>query len=124
MLKRLQHPDFGSEFRRLTKNDAALAGIIVEELEELARAKYAGRLHSKEDKLHGDDLSSIAYLRLYTSGHSVRVYFIVAGGDLWLLAVDPNKRQTKLDKNTEKMLCERLADVRREVSKEAQRRGN
>lgn len=123
-LKRLQHPDCGTEFRRVLKDDADLAGIIVEELEELVRAKQEGRLHAKEDKLHGEELSSIAYLRLYKSGYSARVYFATVGGNIWLLAVDGNKRQTKLSKSTEKMLCDRLADVRRIVKEEAQNRGN
>lgn len=97
---------------------------MIDELEELACAKQAGRLHSHEDKLSGDTLSSIGYLRLYKAGYSARIYFAMEGGSIWMLGLDPNKRQSKLDKNTEKTLCERLSDVRRMVKEEGQRREN
>lgn len=82
-----------------------------------------GAFIQNEDKLHGEELSSIAYLRLYKSNCSARVYFVMLGGDIWLLALDANKRQTKMDKNMEKTLCDRLAEVRRKVKEEGQHRG-
>ncbi len=116
-LLRLQHSQFGSEIRALLrtrlKRDQELAGIIVDELGVLQEKKEQGQRHPDEDRLE-DDLSPVGYLRLYPPGHSVRVYFTVIDGVMWMLALVTSKRRTKLLDSEKKMLHQRLREVREE----------
>jgi hypothetical protein len=86
----------------------------------LAAEKAAARKHPKEDALTGDELRAIGYLRLYTFGHSIRLYFTVIDGVLWMLHLDISKRQKNLSEGTEARLLQRLKDVRAEAAKRKQ----
>lgn len=86
------------------------AGIVISELEELAELKAQGRAHTKEDRLNGA-LSAVGYLRIYSGGKSIRVYFTVIDGVIWMLALNPNKRRDKLTSGEEASLKLRLSQV-------------
>ncbi|WP_155798745.1 hypothetical protein [Sorangium cellulosum] len=117
----MQHPRFGAEFRELLASDKVadreLAGILVDELGALREAKENRRLHPNEDRLNGDDLDGIGYLRLYIGGYSVRIYFAVIRGNLWMLALDPNKRKTNLTDGMKTRLASRLREAQELASK-------
>lgn len=120
-LRRLQHSGFGAEIRKLinSKNvaDHEVAGIIVDEIEALARAKARNEVHPFEDRMEAD-LSEVGYLRLYKGGHSIRVYFVVIDGTLWMLMA-LTKRVTKLGKGTVSTLKQRLSETK-SLAKEAE----
>jgi hypothetical protein len=78
----------------------------------LADQRARGQTHSKEDTLTGPQLRDIKYLRLYSQGHSIRVYFTVHNGDLWMLLIDANKRATDLSEGTAKRLRDRLREIK------------
>lgn len=119
-LKRDQHPGFGIEIRQLggsrNKKDKELVGIIHSELAELAALKANGQRHQCEDHLHGG-LSDIQYLRLYRYGCSTRLYWMILDGRIWMLALDPNKRQDGLSAGIEHRLRDRFNDVLAEVAR-------
>lgn len=126
--RRLQHPEFGKELRALLGSNRTekreAAGIIASELVELANARAAGKPHRNESRLNGDKLRDIEYLTLYRAGQSIRVYFVTIGATLWMLAVNENKRQTKLTKGFETLLCARHDRVRELASEQdAKERG-
>jgi hypothetical protein len=114
-LKRLQHPLFGRELRPLINSanvqDRELAGIIVDELNALEEARREGKKHKDEDRLRGPNLDEIGYLQLYTKGHSLRVYFSLIDGNLWMLALDEGKRRKHLTDGTKIMLRTRLIEA-------------
>ena len=70
------------------------AAIIIDELRDLKQCIEAGRRHRKEDSLSG--ISGVRYLRLKTSNNSIRVYFTVDRGSIWVLHVEPGKRRTRM----------------------------
>lgn len=113
-LKRVQHEGFGAELRGLLGSklveDREIAGIIVDELGALMEAKQSGKPHPDEDKLNGDDLNDIGYLRLYVRGKSIRVYFLIDKGMMVMLALDAAKRKNYLDEG----MTTRLRNRRRE----------
>ena len=113
-LVRHQHVGFGKEIRSLlsskTGRDRELVGIVVSEIEELARNKAAGQPHKNERRLSAD-LREVGYLSLYGQGHSVRVYFSVKEGVLWMLAIDAGKRRTKLTDSMKGTLKNRLTEI-------------
>ena len=114
-IKRDQHPGFGREIRALISSnkseDRARGAIVIEELAALSDAKAEGRRHSKEDSLEGA-LAEVSYLRLYSSGYSIRVYFVVRGDVLWMLAIDASKKRTNLTDGTKQMLANRLNELK------------
>lgn len=113
-MRQVQHTGFGKEIRALIcskkTEDKELAGIIVSELKALKEHKEAGRNHPAESALHGGDLTRIRELVLYLKGNSARVYFTVKGDEIIMLGIFANKRRTKLDKEMERRLLERLAE--------------
>ena len=113
-LIRRQHPKFGDEIRELLRSDRSedkeRAGIIVSELDSLTRLRSNGQRHSKEERLSGA-MSEIEYLKLYPHGYSIRVYYHVSNGVIWILAVDSNKRATAISKSTLQLLSQRLKYV-------------
>jgi hypothetical protein len=119
-LKRLQHSGFGKEIRALLAanrvKDRELAGIVINELEHMAAEKAAGRSHSCEDRLEGDVLGSISYLRLYKEGSSIRPYFVVIDSVIWMLHLDAGKRKTKLSAGTAATLKQRLSEVKEAIN--------
>lgn len=121
ILKRLQHEGFGAELRGLICSkkgeDREAAGIIVDEIMALTEAKQRGGSHPKEDRLSGDDLSDIGYLRLYVEGRSIRIYFMITKGVMLMLALNADKRATSLDEGMKKRLRSRRRDGLRLVAK-------
>jgi hypothetical protein len=115
-LQRLQHGEFGHELRAhiqgTTSEEREVAGIVIGELNELLRCKASGSPHPAEQQLNGPVLSEIRYLKLYKGGHSIRVYFTTIRGNLWLLALDANKRRQNVDAGTETMLKRRLKEAK------------
>lgn len=111
-LKRLQHTGFGKEIKTLLGSkkpaDRELAGIVCSELDAMARAKDGGGKHPKEEVLGGNELTKIHYLVLYACGYSVRAYFTVHKGVIWMLALDASKSRTKLANSMADKLKERL----------------
>lgn len=96
-----------------TKTESqAIVGVVIDELDQLDRCKADGRQHPKENRLHGGDLDTIRYLDLYNSGQSVRIYFVVLDGVIWVLALNAAKRRTNLGKGDAKKLTDRQTDVR------------
>lgn len=114
-LTRRQHPEFGTEIRSLiagrTREDREKAELIVAQLGGLDEAKATGCNHPLEDAMHGSSLSRVRYLRLYTRGHSIRVFFSVFDGTIWMLGLDANKRQTCTAPEFEDRLRRRLREV-------------
>lgn len=92
------------------ERDRETAGVVIDELEALAELKAQGRPHPKEDRLNGA-LAAVGYLRIYTGGKSIRVYFTVIGGVIWMLGLNPNKRRDKLTSGEEVSLKSRLSEV-------------
>lgn len=115
--------------RPLIGTDPALAGILHNEMNFLAERKAAGQGHPKEDSLQGE-LAGIRYLRLYRQGESVRLYFVVDGGVIWMLHLEVSKRRTNVSDATVALLKARRRDLpslaatrnRREANKSAGRR--
>lgn len=118
-IKRGQHPGFGAEIRGLLRSDDRqdrdVAGIVIDELDELTRRRREGSSHPKELSLDGN-LSEVRYLKLYKQGFSIRVYFMVRTEEIVVLAVDPNKRSTKISNSMRSTLERRLREVRGVVS--------
>lgn len=110
-LKRLQHSGFGAEIRELILEDPEAAGIVISEVCCLSELKFNGSRHPCEERLAGDDLSAIGYLRLYRSRQSLRVYFTVIEGTIWMLHFE-SKRRTDLSDGTVRLLKSRLLDVK------------
>jgi hypothetical protein len=114
LLIRRQHPKFGEEIRALLASarseDQEIAGIVISELNKLTQLRAQGERHPKEDKLVGST-SALDYLRLYSHGYSIRVYYFINHGTIWMLAVDKNKRTTKMSESTQTILISRLADI-------------
>jgi hypothetical protein len=94
-IERTQVPAFGTEIRglldqeRATEKEHELAGIVINEIEALVDAKSNGKSHPKEERLGGPTLRDISYLKLYVSGQSVRVYFTIQEGRMWMLHLEP-----------------------------------
>ncbi|MEX1364495.1 MAG: hypothetical protein AB1Z98_15320 [Nannocystaceae bacterium] len=113
-LIRKQHPSFGKEIRALIGSgqteDKEIAGIVVSELDALAKARESGSRYPKENQLNGA-LSEIHYLRIYRGKYSIRVYYIVLDGSLMMLCLDKAKRRNKLDAGTEQRLQNRLKEA-------------
>ena len=111
-LTRLQHRKFGDELRELLgsakSEDKEIAGIVVSELTCLKQCRETGQRHPKESRLCGK-VGDIEYLSLYSHGYSIRVYYHVTRDVIWMLAIDKNKRVTKL--TSEEMLLNRLNEV-------------
>jgi len=103
---------------RLTA-ERELAGIVVNELIALDKARENLKPHPKEDRLNGKGLDEISYIRMYSNGYSVRVYFTIIHGGIWMLALDRNKRQTNLTDGTKSMLLNRLHEARELASESA-----
>lgn len=120
-LRRDQHAEFGKELRGLlgsTKSeDKEIAGIVIDETNSLAAKKGDGQKHPKEESLHGDDLRSVGYLKIYKGNYSIRVYYTIIDGTIWMLRVESSKRRTYLTEGDEKMLKNRLADVTKTAKK-------
>lgn len=114
-LPRNQHAGFGKEIRSLLTStreaDQELAGWVADALDELAEAKADGRPHRNEERLT-DDLRDVQYLKLYPPGASVRVYFTVADGTIWVLHLDESKRRTAITDATKTKLKNRLREIR------------
>lgn len=102
--------------------DRLRVGVIVEEINHLSQAKSSGEAYRHEDRLNGDQLADIGYLRLYVHGMSARVYFTMHSGTLWMLALDVSKRATKISEGMTVRLKARLNDVRALAAKEAERK--
>lgn len=111
-LKRLQHSGFGKEIKELLGSkkvsDRELAGVVCDELNAMAKAKDGGGQHPKEEVLAGKDLTKVRYLKLYACGYSVRAYFTVHEGTVWMLAIDASKRRTNMTEGMTDKLKERL----------------
>jgi len=121
-----QVPQFGEALRALLgggTNERELAGIVVSEIEELARRKAAGGHHPKENDL-GQGMEPIRSLELYRHGHSVRIYFSVIDGVIWFLGLDENKRRTAMTSGTKESLMERHEVARKLSGQLAARRGS
>jgi len=120
-LQRDQVAGFGSEIRELLGSkqhaDQALAGIIVDELDELCECKTRGQNHPKEKALTGR-LHGLKGLVLYRERESVRVYFEVIDGRVWMLGL-LRKRRTDLTTGEE----DRLLARRKEAHELAIKRG-
>lgn len=115
VLKRTQHPDYGREIRALlggSKLDQEIAGIINSEADDLLDHRNRGGSHPSEDRLHGDDLREIHELCLYNKSQSIRLYFVVRGQELVMLALDKGKRRTKLSDGMKQTLLRRLREIR------------
>ena len=117
-LPRDQHPGFGTELRALIASgrseDERRAGIIISETDELARCKAIGQAHPKEDRLEGP-LKEISYLRIYKQDFSLRVYFVVIDGTIWMLGLDANKRRAELTDGRQRTLRERLKHIQQKT---------
>ncbi len=74
---------------------------VIGETNEISEALYV------RDLLSGK-LSRVKYLRLYPSGHSIRVYFTVHKGTVYLLMLTPRKSRTNLNKAEQKKLRTRM----------------
>ncbi len=116
-LRQLQHKKFGNELRPLlakgaTREDRERGAIIVSELDQLARLKRAGQQHPQEERMHGGGLDQVRKLVL-RQGHSIRIYFCVEDGVLWMLALDINKRRTKVEDGMMETLRLRYADIQK-----------
>ena len=92
--------------------ERAIAGIIVEELEALDEARECGKNHPDVQRLHGDDLREVQYLELYKRGQSIRVYYAVIDGCLWMLAINHSKRRTALTEGMRERLVTRLREAK------------
>lgn len=128
-LKREQHPKFGTEIRELLSSpretEQELGGFIASEIDALATKKAQGQQHPQEESFTNNDrLRGIGYLkfhcRLRGSDISVRVYFLVVDGVIWMLGLDKNKRRTPV---TEAMKTT-LENRAKEVKATAKTRGN
>ena len=121
-LIRLQHRGFGQTIRRLLGStrvaERELAGIVADEMNSLSREKATGQKHKNEFTLEGD-LREVGYLKLKTSGFSIRAYFIVLNGTIYMLHLDDNKRRTDLTDGTKRLLAERVRDVKDSVGERA-----
>jgi hypothetical protein len=111
-LKRLQHTGFGKEIKALLGSkhlaERELAGIVASELDAMAKMKDGGGKHPKEEVLGGSELTKIHYLVLYTASFSVRAYFTVHGNTVWMVALDVQKRRTKMTQGMTDKLKDRL----------------
>ena len=109
-----QHAGFGKEFRVLSNSkivaDRELAGVLASEMDELVRCKERGARHPKEDRLEAD-LAEVGYLRLYPPGQSVRLYFVVRSGRLWMIHLDRAKRRDKILPGTRDLLKKRIREL-------------
>ena len=114
-MARDQHPSFGKELRALIcsvlAKDKELAGIILSELKALDACKRLNQKHPKETRLHGDHLKHVQCLELYKGGNSIRIYFVQIEHTVWMIAVNENKRATKLTKGMEAALIARSEQV-------------
>lgn len=114
-LVRNQHPGFGAELRDLfrspRKENKRIAGVVDSEMKRLQACKSRGQAHPDEDRLEGDKLREIGYLQLYGFGFSIRIYFHVDRGVLWMLGIDVAKRRTNLTTGTKTALLKRLEEV-------------
>lgn len=120
-LLRLQCAAFGEELRGLLKStkkgnppgqrERKLSGIILSELDRLAQFRADGQPHPNEEKCKGK-LAEITSLKLYRTGESIRIYFVVISQIIWMLLLDTDKRQTKISSGTEEKLLHRLKEVK------------
>lgn len=114
---RLQHSSFGKELRALLtsslKDERAIAGIVVDEVNALTEARAdGGKSHPKEERLNGDDLVEVHYLKLKNSGQSIRIYFTVIDGAIYMLALDVAKRRTNITDGLRERLVGRLREIK------------
>lgn len=118
MLKRLQHDGFGKEIRQLIASprseEKQIAGIVIEELDALMTARRAVASHPNEERLTGDDLRDVQYLKLRRGGNSIRVYFTTIGNHIWMLALDHAKRRTDITDAVKERLIGRLREARQQ----------
>lgn len=116
-LVRLQHPAFGTELRALLtsrrREDRDAAEAVVVAMDELMAAKARGDMHPNEDAFTTTDrqVSGIRYLRLYPPGHSIRVYFMQDGDQIYMLGLDAAKRRTAMTSAMKDMLSRREAEI-------------
>ena len=114
-LKRDQHPAFGGELRGLkrpgTREALDLYRFVVVAVEAVSEVKCALRLWPGEERMAGTirDVSKAAFNGY---GYSVRLYWAIHKGTMWMLALDANKRRTKVTDGMIRALEERLRWVR------------
>ena len=117
MLPRRQHPGFGTELRALINSnkveDREKAGIVIRELDALARFKAMGQGHPHEKSM-GDDMRGVSCIKL-EGRYSIRIYFTVVRGVIYPLHLDDNKRRTNMLDAARRLIIERLHYVRQDA---------
>jgi len=102
----VQVPGYGTELRALIgsklKADRELAGIIVDEIEHMCALKAQAQVHPKEKPLNGR-LADLRCLVLYVHGESVRVYFRVVSGQVWMLGVLRKRKADLMDGEVDRL---------------------
>ena len=119
------HRSFEKELRSLVKSrrkeDKERAGIVASEIKRLVSLKSEGKPHPDEGSLSGK-LREIKKLELYHSGYSIRVYFFVGSGVIWILGMDVAKRRTKMTSGAEKSLKDRLSGIKESKKNKTKRK--
>lgn len=103
----------------MTSTDAKqreILGIVIDELDALDAARRQNRSHQHEERLNGDHLSDVKYLKLRTGGNSIRIYF-VEYGHICMLALDVGKRRTNITDGLAERLRARVRDVKKTLGK-------
>jgi len=100
--------------------------MYLEEIDALLVTKSKGGSHAGESKLNGKKYAGIKYLTLYPSlgkqSKSVRVYFIVKRGCVYLLVLNANKRRTPVTKGEKKKLLQRNREIVQALSRKGSKK--